>query len=222
MVRSLCEASCAVRHDVPVGSVLNVAGALLRAVLIGTAFGALDTVLGALSAPYDLGVEVTPLGVALGVASLLINSGWAWAGLGIGVGRLVAGSGTGRAWLWGAVAGTVALAAASVAYYLLKEVLLGRSPDSYGFALQFWTIAAVVLGPLLGAIGAWTRRPGIGGWLASLVLPVGAAAQMVVLPPGRDALVGTGQVIVCVGAAVLVVVVTARFLWQRSGAKIRA
>lgn len=213
--------SFAVRHHGPVGSVLNVVGALLRAVLIGTAFGALDAVLGILAAPHDLGVEVTILGIVLGVASLLINAGWAWAGLGIGVGRLVARSGTRPTWLWGAVAGTVALAAASVAYYLLKNVMLGQPPGSFG-SLQFWSIAAVVLGPLLGAIGAWTRRPGIGGWLAGLVLPVGAVAQMVVLPPGRDALVGTGQVIVCVGAALLAVVVTARFLRQRSVAKVRA
>ncbi|MFC7011593.1 hypothetical protein ACFQMH_07670 [Streptomyces viridiviolaceus] len=39
------------------------------------------------------------------------------------------------------------------------------------------------LGLLLGAVGATIRRPGAVGLLAALTVPVGAALQMVVLPP---------------------------------------
>ncbi|SNS92435.1 hypothetical protein [Actinacidiphila glaucinigra] len=41
----------------------------------------------------------------------------------------------------------------------------------------------LIFGPFLGMTGAAVRRPGLLGLLAALTVPVGAAVQMVVLPP---------------------------------------
>jgi hypothetical protein len=43
-----------------------------------------------------------------------------------------------------------------------------------------------VLGPLLGVAGALIRRPGPVGVAAALLVPVGAALQMVIMPPPPD------------------------------------
>ncbi|MFB7289742.1 hypothetical protein [Actinacidiphila glaucinigra] len=41
----------------------------------------------------------------------------------------------------------------------------------------------LIFRPFLGMTGAAVRRPGLLGLLAALTVPVGAAVQMVVLPP---------------------------------------
>jgi hypothetical protein len=109
-------------------------------------------------------------------ASMVLNSGSAWAALAVVGGWLI-----GRP-LAGAVAGTVALVAAVVAYYAFG-VLAGDRTD-VGFAgvsgaVRMWALLAVVVGPVLGLAGALVRRPGLIGLVAVLVVPVGVVVEMV-------------------------------------------
>ncbi|WP_230421019.1 hypothetical protein [Actinomadura soli] len=76
-----------------------------------------------------------------------------------------------------------------------------------------WWVAAVMLGAPLGAIGACVTLPGWTGLLARLAVPVGAAVQMIGLPPGRNERITTiGQAIVLTAAAASIGFVIVRFL----------
>jgi hypothetical protein len=108
-------------------------------------------------------------------ASMVLNSGSAWAALAVVGGWLI-----GRP-LAGAVAGTVALVAAVVGYYAFG-VLVGDRTD-VGFAgvsgaVRMWALLAIVVGPVLGLAGALVHRPGLVGFVAVLVVPIGIVVEM--------------------------------------------
>ncbi|SCL17111.1 hypothetical protein GA0074694_1896 [Micromonospora inyonensis] len=120
-------------------------------------------------------------------ASLILDAGWAWAGTAVLVGWLVSRHtrpATGV--LRGAVAGALALLFATTAYYGMDVIFDGGA--WWYRATRYWLIGSVVLGPALGIVGASIRRPGPVGTLAALLVPAGAALQMVVLPPPPDSL----------------------------------
>jgi hypothetical protein len=158
---------------------------------IGGAFGVATSLVNEVSTPADLGGPIaSPLwGSIARVASIMLDSGWAWAALAVAVGWLAG------AVAWGAVAGAVALLAATAGYDLMDSVFtLASRPAGeshawswYSGNLGYWGLASVLLGPILGAVGAIIRRPGVVGLLASLTVPAGALLQMIVLPPaGSD------------------------------------
>lgn len=69
---------------------------------------------------------------------------------------------------------------------------------------------------MLGAVGACIVRSGVVGLLAALTVPLGAAVQMAILPPGLEgALVPAEAIwarwIVWIAATVVTVVVLVRF-----------
>lgn len=151
------------------------------------------------------------------IVSVLLDSGWAWAGLAVLAGFLATRakqSGLGaRTLARGAVAGVVTLLAATAAYYAVDTVVHDVPPGSYGHDTVYWWAASVLLGPILGATGSCARRPGAIGVLAKVTVPVGAAVQMVAMPPGRNEVIMTiGQWVVWTTAAVTVGVVAVRFL----------
>ncbi|MFD4946647.1 hypothetical protein ACFWNT_29935 [Streptomyces sp. NPDC058409] len=111
-------------------------------------------------------------GKAAKVLSLLMDAGWSWAALAVAVGWL---AGT---WARGALVGALALFAATGAYYVTDAFVWGAGTD-----MVWWWIVGLPLGLVLGVVGAAIRRPGLIGLLAALTVPVGAAVQMVVLPP---------------------------------------
>ena len=142
-------------------------------------------------------VEAVALGVALGAissltnaldgrtarfGSYLANSGWVWAAVAVAAGRRLKTRGR------GAVAGTLALLATTTAYYVLDSALRQESFASHWYEMRVWWGASLMLGSVLGVVGASTWRPGLTGFLARLVVPVGAAAEMVWLPRWSDAL----------------------------------
>lgn len=174
---------------------MKVAQTAVVSVTLGAAFGAATALVNWLSTPADAGgspIAGTALEPLARLASLILDSGWAWAGLAVGVGWLAGGR------VRAAVAGALALLAATTAY-------------SQGADLRHWAVACVVLGPILGAVGASIRRPGVVGLLASLVVPAGAAMQMLVLPPaGSGATWARG--IVLAAAAVTAGTLVARFV----------
>ncbi|MET8233053.1 hypothetical protein ABZS77_20525 [Micromonospora sp. NPDC005298] len=162
-------------------------------------------------------------------ASLILDSGWAWATMAVAVGWLVSrGLRPVVGVLAGALAGCVALIDATVVY----EVVPMLFPFHQGFGwgqMPFWLVASVVLGLPLGAVGAIIRRPGPVGILATLVAPVGAALNMVVLPPPAESPVADSVMLTVWGAAatatvlVLAFAVCARRRGDRdSGAIVRA
>jgi hypothetical protein len=109
-------------------------------------------------------------------ASMVLNSGSAWAALAVVGGWLI-----GRP-LAGAVAGTVALVAAVVGYYAFGVLAGDRTSVGFagvGAAVRMWALLAVVVGPVLGLVGALVRRPGLIGLVAVLVVPVGVVLEMV-------------------------------------------
>ncbi|MFO7249513.1 MAG: hypothetical protein DIU60_002020 [Actinomycetes bacterium] len=149
------------------------------------------------------------------IISVLLDSGWAWAGCGVAVGWAVTRGGDGRrtAPALGAVAAALALLAATIAYGIGEAVADGGQTPWFGADELVWGTASIVLGAPLGAIGACARRPGAVGLLARLTVPVGAAVQMVVLPPGRNEVVqAIGKTIVWTGAAASITLIVAHFI----------
>ncbi|MFF2014125.1 hypothetical protein ACFVWY_34385 [Streptomyces sp. NPDC058195] len=141
----------------------------------GACFGAVTSLVNALSSPYaELGTSLTGTvwAKAAKVLSLLVDAGWSWAALAVAMGWL---AGT---WVRGALAGALALIAATVAYYVTDVFVSGADTD-----MVRWLLVGLPFGLVLGVVGAAIRRPGWAGLLAALTVPVGAATQMVVLPP---------------------------------------
>jgi hypothetical protein len=119
-------------------------------------------------------------------ASLILDAGWAWAATAVLVGWLVSRdvrSAVGM--LRGALAGGLALVVATTTYYGV-DLLFDGGPW-WGMAIRYWLIGSACLGPPLGVAGALIRRPGPVGTFAVLLVPAGAALQMVLLPRRRKA-----------------------------------
>ncbi|MFD0902191.1 hypothetical protein [Actinomadura sediminis] len=146
-------------------------------VAVGAVFGAVTSLVNALSSPYTaVGAPVadTFVGPMLEFVSLVLGVGWSWAALAVGVGWLA------RRPLAGALAGAGALVAATAAYYVLDPVLREEPFGLHAGELVYWAVASAVFGPLLGALGSRIGRPGPLGLLAGLVVPAGAALEMLV------------------------------------------
>ncbi len=186
-------------------------------VALGATFGALTSLVNAASSPFSaMGGHVaqTGWGWLARVASLLLGAGWAWAALAVLAG-LLAGA-PARA----AVAGAGALLAATATYYTVDTVLLQQSLFSFLPELGYWFAASLLLGPVLGAVGALSKSPRITGLLAALTVPVGAALQMLLLPPGFDGRIVRPEAVwartfVWAAAAALAAAAVARYLRQR-------
>jgi hypothetical protein len=182
--------------------------------VVGMALGAVDSVVN--HVPIWLGeVGVARAGrsgwaQAAEFASLILDAGWAWAAVAVLAGWLVSrhvgfGLGTFR----GVVAGGLALVFATAAYYGMDVIFDGGG--WWGTATLYWLIGSVVFGPVLGAVGALIRRLSWVGTLAGLMVPLGAASQMVLLPPPSESLMAKPvRLIVWVAAAVATVLVVRR------------
>ena len=138
--------------------------AILLGLLLGTAAAVADVEAGGLGA--------TPSWLVL---DMVVNAGFVWAGLAVLGGRLAATP------VRASLAGPLALCCAVGGYYTYG--LLAGNRTRVGFAglagvERSWLLVAVVLGPVLGLVGAATRRPGPLGLLAALVVPAGAVAEM--------------------------------------------
>lgn len=190
------------------------------ALAVGAVFGAATSPANAAATlTVDLeSVEATIRGWSImEIVSIMLDAGWARAGLGVLAGwwatRGQGGALTGRRLARGAVAGVMALPAA----YCVADTIVHDVPSgSYLYDTVYWGVASAMAGPVLGAIGACAGHPGAIGVLARLTVPVGAAVQMVVLPPGRnDAVRSIGQRVVGTAATVAVSLVIARFLRLR-------
>lgn len=186
---------------------------LLACLLVGAIFGAGDSLVNAASSPYnDLGALLAGTGwqsMAKG-GSYVLNAGWAWAALAVAAGRIAGTRGR------GAVAGVVCLGAAVTAYYAVDAPLRNEPFSLYGEELRYWWLAALLFGAALGAVGACIGRSGVVGLLAALTVPLGAALQMALLPPGLEgALVPAEAIwarwIVWTAASVVTVIVLVRF-----------
>ncbi len=196
-----------------------IVGRLVGVLALGAGFGAVSSLSNALASPFTpVGGRIADTGWARAaqIASLLLDAGWAWAGLAVAVGWL-AGS---RA--RGAVAGVLALISATTAYYGMDSVLRQEPFALYQSEMLFWWLGSAICGAALGAVGAYIGRPGVIGLLAGLTVPVGAAVQMIVLPPGEGILVMSSaanwtRLIVWVAAAASAGVVVTRFLAARRG-----
>ena len=158
---------------------------LVRTGAFGFGFGTADSLVNALSSPYQSLGSPIALGSAIAgtvwarvaeVAGLLLDAGWAWAALAVAAGWAAGTRGRGL------IAGPLTLAAATIAYFC-TDAALHAEPVSV-IEIGFWGIASLLLGPVLGAIGDEIRRCGVRGALAGLVVPAGAAIQMFLEPPG--------------------------------------
>ncbi|MER5320657.1 hypothetical protein [Streptosporangium roseum] len=193
-------------------------GILVSALVVGAGFGAATSLVNALSHSYaDLGSRAYATGgwSVAEIMSVLLDSGWAWAGLAVAVGWLVtrARESGPAALAQGGAAGALVLLAATAAYSVVDAIRSGGQVSWYESEPLLWWVASVVLGAPLGAVGACVKRSGAIGLLARLTVPVGAAVQMVVLPPGRNEVVETmGKTIVWTAAAAIVGFIVVRFL----------
>ncbi|RAO52318.1 hypothetical protein ONO86_01901 [Micromonospora noduli] len=152
----------------------------------GVALGAVDSIVN--HVPVLLGevgtarAERGGWSQAAEFASLILDAGWAWAAMAVLAGWLVSRSVRLAAGiLRGALAGGCTLIFATSAYYGVDVIFDGDI--WWGGTTQYWLSVSVCLGPLLGAVGALIQRSGPAGTLAVLLVPAGAALQMVLLPP---------------------------------------
>jgi hypothetical protein len=196
---------------------------VMIALAVGAAFGAVTSLVNALSHSFaDLESRAYTTGgwSVAEIMSVLLDSGWAWAGLAVAVGALVTNA---VAPARGAAAGALALIAATAAYSVM-ETVRGGGPLASWYETEplAWWVTSVLFGAPLGAAGTFVRRPGVVGLLARLIVPVGAAVQMGVLPPGRNEVVSTiGMTVVWAAAAVSIGYFVVRFLRvaRRAGAE---
>lgn len=170
---------------------------------------------------------------ALVPASLIRGVGWSWAGAAILLGRLAAG------WRRSAIAGMAVLVLASCGFYV-AEMLRGAyrgidQSDPTGATsftdwgtfvnnVLFWSIVSCIVGPLLGLIGAGSRRGDAIGLVFKLVLPAVAAAEMVYrlrndLPPVTKPVVVATWTAVLVSALAIAALLVVRHLVKRSAAR---
>ncbi|MBB2910678.1 hypothetical protein FHS43_001941 [Streptosporangium becharense] len=192
---------------------------LVGALTVGAGFGALTSLINAVSHHYaDLESRAaTTSGVsAIEIVSVLVDSGWAWAGAAVAVGWLFTrvGESGPAALARGAAAGALALLAAVAAYSVMEVARSGEPLSSWHQEEPLlWWVTSVVFGAPLGVVGACAGRPGVIGLLTRLTVPVGAAVQMIVLPPGRNEVIeAVGRTVVWVGAAAVIAFVVVRFL----------
>lgn len=114
-----------------------------------------------------------------------------------------------------AAAGVVACEVTLLSHYALGRAL-GAFDGGVWSDNAGWFVVALAFGPLLGLLGAAAHRPGGGGWVASLVVPVGAVAEPLVLgwftPPAavpwpvRVASVVAGVSLIVASAMLLMVI----------------
>lgn len=152
---------------------------LLVTCAVGLAFGVAASVANAASSPYQglgSGVSGTTWARVAKVASLLLDAGWSWAALAVAAGW------RGGTLQRGLIAGPTALIAASASYFCSDAALRGERLSLVEVGV--WAAVGLVLGPPLGAVGDRIRETDVWGVLAGLTVPVGAAVQMLVLPPG--------------------------------------
>ncbi|MET7704904.1 DUF6518 family protein [Micromonospora sp. NPDC005413] len=159
--------------------------------IVGTALGAVDSAVN--HVPIWLGevgtarADRSAWSQVAEFASLVLDAGWAWAAVAVLAGWLVSrrvrpAAGMVR----GAAAGALTLVFATTAYYGMDVIFDGGA--WWGMATRYWLIGSVVLGPVLGVAGTLIRRSGPAGVIATLLVPAGAALQMVVLPPPAESL----------------------------------
>lgn len=193
---------------------------LLGALALGAGFGAATSLVNAIahrSSDLESRVATTSGATAMEIVSVLLDSGWAWAGLAVATGWLVAGRNKPAALVLGALAGALALLAATAAYSVV-DTLRGGGPLSSWYASEsiVWWITSIVFGAPLGAVGACVNRPGVIGLLARLTVPVGAAVQMILFAPGRNEVIATiGKTVVWSAAAAAIAFVIVRWAAQR-------
>ena len=154
---------------------------------IGTAFGAtaslvsdVPSLLGEVGQAHSQDSPTTWAAIFVGV---ILNTGCAWAALAFTVGWFITTQARPvKAYWGGAIAGVAALLTATAAYYL-TDLLLGV--DMNWQAAAFWSVRAIAFGAPLGVAGVIARRGGWLGLIAAFTVPVGAMANMVILPIHR-------------------------------------
>jgi hypothetical protein len=194
--------------------VIRSVGTMASALAAGAAFGTATSLVNGISNSYaDLYSRAyTVSGWSVPeIISVLLDSGWAWAGLAVAVGWLVTRVGQSSP-AESAAAGALALLAATAAYSIVDTLRSAGPFLWYESEPLVWWVTSVIFGAPLGAVGAYVKRPGASGLLARLTVPVGAAVQMVVFPPGRNEVIETiGKTIVWTGAAAIIGFIVVHF-----------
>jgi len=128
----------------------------LNPVITGVLLGAANSLSSGLGSPYGP-VAVAPLqGIrVLEFVAAWLGTAWAWALLAFAIGWL-----TDR--LGSAVAGAVVGLISAVLTYYLTDSLLGVNSSLSTTEIEFWSLVALVVGPVMGAAG-WAAHRGRGG-----------------------------------------------------------
>ncbi|WP_167040509.1 hypothetical protein [Salinibacterium sp. ZJ454] len=147
--------------------------------------------------------------VLLVIVTQIIGVGWSWAGVGVLAGALAPRQrGT---------TATVTLLLAVIGYYLVdlwRGVYTFLDPNDPNYLTDprqagsiilwdalvsdviFWGVAAILLGFALGRVGGATRRSDLRGLASRLVVPVGAAVEMLAVRLPAHLLVQPDPVVV--------------------------
>ena len=135
--------------------------------VVGLVFGTITTVLN--TPPGDYVLDDSPRRIA----SLVLNSGAAWAAVAVLGGWLIGST------LRGVIAGPVALFLAVVAYYVVGAAAGSENPDGSVDQLIYFGLVALLVGPMLAAVGGGIRRRDVLSLVSALVVPLGVYAEAI-------------------------------------------
>lgn len=151
---------------------------LLLTLAAGCALGLVNSLANALGSAYGPLNDTPGHGVRwLEYLSSWLGSSWAWALFAFLVGRVL------RRPPQAAVQATLGLWGAVLTYYL-GDFAIGVDEVFNVRAAGFWAVTSLVIGPVMGCLGALSRRPGWLGLAASLSMPALMAHQAVTVSTG--------------------------------------
>lgn len=163
----------------------------------GLGLGVVNALSSGLGSPYGP-VALAPMqGIrALECLAAWLGTAWAWAMFAFAVGWFSFKIGA-------AVAGAIGgLLVAVVAYYVMNAVL--RLTDSLStLQIVYWSLIALVVGPLMGAAGWAGRRTNWWGVLAALTAPTLMLVDTAARPTGPDTIRPWAQWVVYAVAVIL-------------------
>lgn len=154
--------------------------ALLLTLAAGSALGLVNSLANALGSAYGPLNDTPGRGVRwLEYLSSWVGSTWAWALFAFLVGRVLLHP------LKAAIHAILGLWCAVLAYYLC-DAALGVDDRFSTFEAAVWSVISLVVGLLMGSVGAVSRRPGWLGLVASLAMPALMVHQAITRPTGPD------------------------------------
>lgn len=174
------------------------------ALVSGVALGAANSMSNAFGSAYGPYTTTPGQGVRwLEYLSSWLGTPWAWALFAFGVGWFIRRLGA------AALLATAGLLLAVLAYYV-SDAALGLNERLSVTEILLWSVIALVVGPVMSALGSLARRPSRWSLLPGLAAPAVMAYFGLVLPSGNAQIQPWAEWAVLGGAGLLALALVAR------------